>query len=368
MHVLIVEPFFAGSHANWAKGFQKYSAHQVSILSLPGRHWKWRMHGGAITLAKQFVDSGLSPDVILATEMLDVSTFRNLIAERWQGPIGVYFHENQLTYPWSDQDQDLKLQRDNHYSFINYTSALVADRVFFNSSYHKSSFLNELPKFLRQFPDHQNLETISTIASKSKVLYLGLDLQALEAVAPTKIDIDPPIILWNHRWEYDKNPELFFSVLAQLNIPFQLVVLGASFKSSPSTFEKAKSTFANQILHWGFTESFDEYASWLWKADIALTTSFQDYFGGSVVEAIYCQCFPLLPNRLSYPEHIPNHLKSKVLYDDEKDLLNKLEEALQNPAPPTTRLTLQQEVAKYDWGEMVNIYDKELTSLKNECS
>ena len=364
MHILIIEPFFVGSHASWAKGFQQYSSHQVSILSLPGRHWKWRMHGGAVSLAKQFNDAGITPDLILATDMLDLGTFLSLIRHKWQGPVAIYFHENQLTYPWSDQDDDLKLQRDHHYSFINYTSALVADLVLFNSRYHMDSFLHALPEFLKQFPDYQNLETVHAIAHKSKVLYLGLDLQALEANAPHENENTTPIILWNHRWEYDKNPASFFSVLAQIKVPFQLVVLGASFKNSPPVFKVAQKRFTEQILHWGFVESFEDYAAWLWKADIALTTSVQDFFGGSVVEAIYCQCFPLLPYRLSYPEHIPDDLKTEVFYHHEDDLLTKLEKRCQNAPSPSTKLKLQNSVARYDWAEMVKVYDTELATLK----
>ena len=52
MKILILEPFFTGSHKDWAEGFKFHSKHEVQILSLPGRFWKWRMHGGAITSQK----------------------------------------------------------------------------------------------------------------------------------------------------------------------------------------------------------------------------------------------------------------------------------------------------------------------------
>ena len=59
MKILILEPFFTGSHQQWAEGFQKHSTHQVEILSLSGHHWKWRMHGGAIALADLFLQKNL---------------------------------------------------------------------------------------------------------------------------------------------------------------------------------------------------------------------------------------------------------------------------------------------------------------------
>ncbi|MCK4549847.1 MAG: DUF3524 domain-containing protein, partial [Candidatus Krumholzibacteria bacterium] len=67
MNILIVEPFLTGSHKSWAEEYARHSSHEVDILGLEGRHWKWRMHGGAVTLAKYFLENDLDPDLILAT-------------------------------------------------------------------------------------------------------------------------------------------------------------------------------------------------------------------------------------------------------------------------------------------------------------
>lgn len=75
MRIVLLEAFYSGSHQLWADGFKKYSKHNITILSLKGKHWKWRMHGGAISLAKQFLELDFSPDLILATDMLDFSLF-----------------------------------------------------------------------------------------------------------------------------------------------------------------------------------------------------------------------------------------------------------------------------------------------------
>ena len=163
MNILILEPYFTGSHKAWAQGYQKQSKHTVEILNLPGNFWKWRMHGGAVSMANNFLATDFEPDLLLATDMLDLTTFLSLTRHKTSKiPIAIYFHENQLSYPWSPSDRDVMQKRDKHYGFINYVSALTADAVFFNSKYHQDSFLDELKRYLKHFPDHTDLETKSS--------------------------------------------------------------------------------------------------------------------------------------------------------------------------------------------------------------
>ena len=360
LKIALIEPFFSGSHQSWAEGLAKHSRHEIKIFSLPGRHWKWRMHGGAVSLAKQFNASDFQPDLILATDMLDVSSFLGLTRKKTSGiPLAVYFHENQLTYPWSPTDQDTKLKRDNHYSFINFTSALAADQVFFNSGYHLNSFLDSLPGFLQQFPDHQETHSVDIIRAKSQVLSLGMDLKELD-ISPPPVPSEKPLILWNHRWEYDKNPEAFFKVLLELKAEgydYELAVVGENYRSSPKIFAQAKEQLSDRMVQFGYAESKAEYIQWLWKADILPVTSVQDFFGGSVVEAMYCNCYPLLPNRLAYPGHIPDKLKAAHLYEDEADLKRKLIELLIHKVS-TKHQDISQLVSNYDWQQIIPTYDQ----------
>ena len=227
--ILLLEPFFTGSHQSWAEGYQHFSQHEIKILSLPGRHWKWRMHSGAVSLAKQFLEIEYQPDLILATDMLDFSTFLGLTRTKSANiPTALYFHENQITYPWSATDPDVALKRDNQYGYMNFTSALSADHIFFNSSYHKQSFIQALPDFLNQFPDYKELALIDTIRAKSQALYLGVDLNRFKKV-PKLAKLKVPLLLWNHRWEYDKNPKGFFEALFQLKkdgFKFKVAIIG----------------------------------------------------------------------------------------------------------------------------------------------
>ncbi len=360
MDILILEPFRTGSHAAWADGYARHSAHGVEVLGLEGRHWKWRMHGGAVTLAREFLAARFDPDVIVASDMLDLPTFLALTRERTAAvKTVVYFHENQLTYPWPERDPDPAVKRDAHYGFMNFTSACAADAAAFNSRYHRDSFLDELPGFLAAFPDHNEIEWVEKIRRKSSVLPLGLDLSALDRHRVERKPGGSPLILWNHRWEYDKNPEGFFRALFDLRekgIDFEVAVLGEEFSERPSVFPEAASRLGDRIVQFGFVRDFREYAAWLWKADILPVTSNHDFFGASVVQAIYCNCVPLLPRRLAYPEHIPPGHHGRFFYNDHEDLLRRLGE-LAGSIDRTRGIVTREFVSSYDWRHMAPVYD-----------
>ena len=368
MKICLVEPFHGGSHAIWAEEYARYSRHEVSLLTLSGRHWKWRMHGGAVSLAKRFIAGDFQPDLLLVSDMLDLATFLALTRKKTANlPVALYCHENQLTYPWSPDDSDPQRNRDAHYAFINYTSALAADTVLFNSRYHLEALTGQLPEFLKGFPDHNDLENVDLIKAKSRVLPLGLDLQALDRYRPKqpKPASEPPLILWNHRWEYDKNPAEFFRALCQLHDegrPFQVAILGEAYHKAPDVFDAARQQLGDKVVQFGYVKSFSEYARWLWLADILPVTSHHDFFGASVVQAIYCNCTPLLPSGLAYPEHLPANRHAHYLYDDYDALVERLRERLDDPSP--TDDEFRNHVARYDWLEQAPRYDALFERLK----
>ena len=367
MNILLIEPYFTGSHSAWAKGFQKYSSHKVDILKMSGHYWKWRMHGGAVSLANKFLNGNYTPDLILATDMLDLTTFLALTKSKtFKTKTAIYFHENQLSYPWSPTDRDVANKRDVHYGFINYSSALAADKIFFNSNYHKDSFIDEVTKMLKGFPDNHELSSINIIKKKSSVLHLGMDLKKFKKYKPNHISKNrKPLILWNHRWEYDKNPKDFFDVLIQLSnkgLKFEVAILGENFSQSPKEFQNAKKELGKKIIHFGYCKDFSAYAKWLWRSDIVPITSNQDFFGGSLVEAMYCNCYPIIPNRLAYPEHFPYQDRAIYIYNTQQELATKLESAIVN-VEKTRTAKISNYVEKYDWNQLISRYDEEVQKI-----
>ncbi|MBT5783029.1 MAG: DUF3524 domain-containing protein [Candidatus Marinimicrobia bacterium] len=367
LKILLIEPYYTGSHKKWANDYRRLSNHNVKILSLKGQFWKWRMHGGAVTLADKFNKINWRPNLIIATDMLDFTTFLSLTRKKtYNIPAIIYFHENQISYPWSPNDIDVKKNRDSHYGFINYSSALSSDHILFNSNYHMNTFVNELNPFLKNFPDHNELDSINIIKRKSKTLHLGLDLKRFDLKKIKKKE--KPSILWNHRWEYDKNPELFFSVLEKVKnegYKFNLIVIGENFSQSPEIFDRAKKNFKDELIHWGYAKTFELYAELLWRADILPVTSNQEFFGISVMEAIYCGNWPILPNRLTYPELLPEVNHKENIYQDEKDLYKKIINAIVN-IENIRKTKLSSIASKFSWDIMVPVYDDFFSNVSLE--
>ncbi|MYF63849.1 MAG: DUF3524 domain-containing protein [Rhodothermaceae bacterium] len=376
MKVLALEPWYGGSHRNFVDGLIENSHHGYELVTMAARFWKWRLQGGAQTLARkcrQLVESGFTPDVILASSMVNIPAFLAL-SRKYIGnvPVVYYLHENQLTYPLSKEEK-----RDLSYAYINYLSCLAADQVVFNSEFHYNEFIRALPGLLRVFPDYTHLHTVSEIRAKSRVMHLGMNLQAHARYANTSgSDRGSPIVLWNQRWEYDKNPEAFFRLMNRLDdagCGFRLILAGKRFEEQPSEFDTAFERYADRILHYGYAEDFEEYSRLLHRADIVVSTAIHEFFGIAMLEAIYCGCHPLLPNRLSYPELIPEKLHkpllhAPILYDDDESLFTILKAMLLGEERPLPHGTLRGIVEHLDWSVHVEQYDALMASLHQNSS
>jgi hypothetical protein len=58
MKILLLEPYCGGSHRAWAQGYAARSRHDVTLLTLPARFWKWRMQGGALSVPSSPASTG----------------------------------------------------------------------------------------------------------------------------------------------------------------------------------------------------------------------------------------------------------------------------------------------------------------------
>lgn len=298
MKILLLSPYDAPSHAYWRAGLCRHLAeYEWTCLTLPARHFSWRIRGNSLTwgieqkslLERQY-------DLIVATSMTDLATLRGLVPALAAVPTLLYFHENQFEYPKSSaQHPSVEPQ------MVSLYAALCAQRLVFNSAFNRRTFLQGVADLLQRLPDCVPAGVVDQLAGKSQVVPVPLEPvpRGVKSAGPVKI-------VWNHRWEYDKGPELLLAGLQQLptDLPVQFHVLGQQFRQSPAEFTQIKALLQKRgwLGHWGYLESRDDYIALLGQSHIVLSTAHHDFQGLAVLEAVSAGCVPVVPDRLAYPE------------------------------------------------------------------
>lgn len=328
MRVLLLSGYDAPSHRRWREQLAaRHPQWQWTQLSLPPRHFKWRMRGSGFLWAFQQADCLREPyDLVIATSMVDLSTLRGLVPEVARIPTLVYFHENQFAYPQRKQ------QRANvEPQLINLYTALCGDQVAFNSEHNRRTFLAGVEGLLTKLPDRTPEGVLAQLNARSRILPVPIERACF--VANRAPEDGPLTLVWNHRWEYDKAPDRLLDGLRRFleahpldsrgGPSIKVHVVGQQFRQQPPAFAELKTLLkTHQALgHWGFVERQEDYRHLLAGSHVALSTALHDFQGLSVLEAVAAGCRPLAPAREAYPEWFaPDYL-----YQSEPD--NPAEEA-----------------------------------------
>ncbi len=363
LKILAVEPFYGGSHGSFVDGLIRHSSHKIELLHSAAYRWKWRYASSAFRFHQEIKSKLAGVNLFFCSNVFDLFSAMTLVPELRDIAKVVYFHENQATYPVQTGKK-----RDMHYVLQDLKTIFAADLALFNSSWNMKSLQDNSRMLLDRFPDKGiDLDSLLQGNTALKVQPLGIDLQSLLTY---KKEIAPavPTLLWNHRWEYDKNPALLYKGLCSLQkekVAFKLIVCGEQKKKYPDVLDQIKREFEDEIVSWGELSRAD-YTKALQTADISLSTSDHEFFGISVCEAIAAGCVPLLPNRLSYPELLPGDLHAELLYSADSDFFSKLKGLVKSFAsgePQQFKLreewkhSLRKKVATYDWSVQAKQFD-----------
>ena len=306
--IAYVEPFEGGSHQAFGRSLRGgLPEHEWTEFSMPARHWKWRMRGAGVHLADDpRWDEGV--DLLFASSYLALADLLALRPELHAKPRVLYFHENQLAFPMRPEFSG---ERDLHYGVTQMMSCLAATQCWFNSRYNLDSFIDAARRLLQSMPDAKCPQWVERIEARSRVMPLPLELPALPPRGQRAQG--RPLVVWNHRWEYDKAPQrLFEGVDAALDkgLELRLAVVGERFKQVPACFAKAKSRFdANPLVDLeacGFLESRADYWELLNRADLVVSTAKHEFFGISMMEAAHAGADVLVPDDLAYVELFPD--------------------------------------------------------------
>ncbi len=304
------------------------------------------------------------PDVLFVSDFVNLAELRALLPPDLRSiPTVSYFHESQLTYPIQEGER-----RDVHHGMTNMHSVLCADHSLFNSAYHRDHFLGAAKQLLARAPDMDLSVWHDQLVARSSVLGLGTNLPdaAPRALSPG----EAPILVWNHRWEYDKSPAAFAAILGELKrrgVPFQLVLLGERFRSTPPALAEIEDRFASQILYSGFAETKAAYAKQLLRGHILLSTARHEFFGLATLEGIRCGLLPVLPDDLAYPELLPEALRGPpFLYprvgDDDgvlaaADSICSVVELMRGAGLSGRVYALAEFVRQFTWSELAPRFD-----------
>ncbi|WP_010322237.1 tRNA-queuosine alpha-mannosyltransferase domain-containing protein [Marinobacterium stanieri] len=323
MRILLLSAYDAMSHRYWRQGLVKaFPEHQWTVLSLPPRYFAWRIRGNSLSWAFNERATLEQPyDLIVATSMVDLTGLKGLVPALANIPTLVYFHENQFAYP-----ESAHAVKSVEPQILNLYNALAADRVVFNSAFNRDTLLQGARKLLHKLPDQVPPNLVALIEQKTEVIPVPLPA---EVFCPSKPSTDPLQLVWNHRWEYDKGPELLKAAVEQMlsnNLDFKLHLVGQQFRHTPKVFEDIKQLLEQhqKLGRWGHIESVQEYRALLQGSDAVLSTALHDFQGIAVLEGVAAGCTPVVPDRLAYRELFAAEYRYQE-QDEASSLMHKLQ-------------------------------------------
>ena len=376
MKILLLSAYEAQSHLQWRLGLlENLAHHDWTCLTLPPRHFSWRIRGNSLYWSQAQADVLRKEyDLIIATSMVDLSTLRGLVPQFSRIPNLLYFHENQFAYPISKQ-QHASVEP----QIVTLYAALSADQLLFNTQYNLNSFIEGVDTLLNKLPDFVPEGITEGLKQKARVLPVPLSNDWFRADDALNKNANTPNgkpvheLVWNHRWEYDKGPERLLSLVELLpnNLALRWHILGQSFRQQPACFAALHELLRERgwLGHWEYLKDRDQYCNVLRSADTVVSTAIHDFQGLAVLEAMASGCQPLVPDRLAYPEFVPQSCRYQSALDNAQDetkaAVKLLEQRLTNKSQNTKIMAANAQ--HYSWQKLASAYEEciEKAVIKN---
>lgn len=362
--ITLLSAYHTASHKYWADGLVEHlSEYQWQQLSLPPRYFQWRVRGNPLSWNAQLQQ--VECDAVIATSMVDMATIRACNPNIRNLPWLYYVHENQFVYPVQPNAPETIEPK-----MVQIYAALAADRIVFNSRYNQQTFITGMGELITKMPDHKPNVSILCAQIETKSCVLPVPIQPVNDKIQILENNAPLHLLWNHRWEYDKGPEVLLEIVKKLaaqKIDFQLSIVGQQFRQIPKPLTDIQQNYGEYLANFGHIENREEYLRLLDSADVVLSTAHHDFQGLSVMEAINHGCYALLPKALAYPEYANNVSWIEANLHDVEQAAKAYTKHLANINVPhlrsqRTRSTLQQ----YQWNNLASAYKNCLELLLAE--
>ncbi len=195
----------------------------------------------------------------------------------------------------------------------------IVDKIFVATEFHKQLLMTK-----REIDYH-------------KIIVTGFPIYADEVISKYNIP-KKDIIVFPHRLDEEKRPDLFDQLQKEL-------ITHPIFKDW--VLFKTKDTCKDE----------ESYYEMLARSKIAISFAEQETWGIAMQEAVFNGCFPIVPNRLSYPEMYLEH----YIYNNWSELINIMEDLAdkEESRPNTVCLeSMQTELAYKGKNAIPNMIDQ----------
>lgn len=305
----------------WSKRLQEmFPSAQWTQLGLAPDNFAWRVRGNALRLAAEHTEQlNRSYDLVIASSLVDWATLRGLVPSLAQAPSILYFHENPFAYAEAHRSAG-----NGDAQMTSLYSALAADACIFNSRHNLSSFMSGIAAMLDKYPEEAPQGVVQSLLAKSHEIPVPLCADVFEGGEPAS-EQGSLRILWNQRWGFDKGPDrllAFVKALDHSDLDARLVLTGQRGRQIPASMAELEGQYGHRIAFNQHETDRQMLRARMAKADVVLSTAKNDFQGIEVMEAVAMGCVPLLPDRLSYPEHFPNERRYHSIPDADQEAIN----------------------------------------------
>lgn len=250
---------------------------EYDLFTLSAKKWHWRARTSALYFS-QTIPIDHQYNILFTSSVLNLAELLGVRPDLSRCKKVVYFHENQLVYPV----REIK-DRDCQYGLNQIMTCLAAEVLIFNSNFNRTSFLNSINQFLSIQPDLKLKQIREKIEPKCEVIYFPIKFHQMPKRNEENYNAMLHLV-WPHRWEHDKNPQLLTETLLELNkrqIPFKVSIIGENFQATPECFDGIRDKLADKLVNFGFL-SRDDYIQCLLNGDIVISTAGHEFYGVSM--------------------------------------------------------------------------------------
>ena len=254
--------------------------------------WMWALSGDP-DLARDY-------EVVVATSLTGVVALKAMCPALRDVPLWLYFHENQFAHPLEARQEAAHRMG---WRFQSLQNALCADAVSFNTVFNRDTFLEGAAAMLRRFPERLPGDPVGQIRRRSDVLPVPLT-ETFAAYRNTPKEAG--LIVWNHRWEWDKQPERFLEALVRLRregVAFRVAMLGSG-GGRDGALAGYREALGDRVAAWGEADPAN-YREWVGRAAVGVSCALHDFQGLSVLELAQAGARVVVPRRVAYPECVP---------------------------------------------------------------